>query len=250
MRQEREVVARGEAGVHEAEREEIVRLHHGVRERVARDDEHGPERRQIRRRQAAVEGIEQHADAEQVQHAEPDDDVAVCEAREIHPPGHERDGHAAAEDNRAALHAVRAERHADARDQHEDRAAVLLDIDAQRGEVGLEAHEIAEIEEQVDDDHAEDAEPAQRVELPDPSFLQLRHTASFGVKRPAWTAFLPLPPRARGRRPCRPASWAARGGTRCRRASRTWRSDRCSIRGSRVLSAPRARSRGAGRRMP
>ena len=61
----------------------------------------------------------------------------------------------------------------------EDHAAILLDEYVPRGQVQIKADKIDQIKNQMDEDHAEDAKAAQRVQLPDPvGFFHGNHLKS------------------------------------------------------------------------
>ena len=156
---------------HQPEREQERRGDAQTRDGIADEDDAEGERGERRSGQPAEEGIDHHADAEQMQHAEPDDDRPVGKAESVHPRGDERDEHDRAEHDQAAAEAPRAERRAAAGQDDKEDAAVLLDELEPRGERKVQADEKLQVEQEMDDDDAEDTEAAERVQLPDPLFL-------------------------------------------------------------------------------
>ena len=246
LRKDREVVAGGKAGIENAKWEEPSDLKDHALKQIAHDDADGGDGADGCGRQLLKEGIEHHADAEQMQHAEFHNDIRACHMEQIHAPRHKRNEHPTCEHQRTAPEAPGAERCAAAGEYDEDRAAVLLNEGIQRRKMKLLPEEKAQIEHEMNEDHAENAEAAQSVQLPD-AFTFFRHigllnrcagrkarTCRYRVipvrRRPAQPDAPPLPPRGRGRRPCRPASWEAPCGTQCHTALRIWRSGRGSSR--------------------
>ena len=103
-----------------------------------------------------------------MQNAEPDDHIPRGHAETVHSEGHKRDQHAAGEHDRAAAEAPRAKRRAAAGQNDEDHAAILLDEHVPRRQMQIKSDKISEIIDEMHKDDAQDAEPAQRIQLPDP----------------------------------------------------------------------------------
>ena len=179
MRQEGKVIAGRKALADEAEREKEFCLYDRAGDEIAGHDEHKTHGGERLRGQFFVDRIEHHADAEQMQNAEPDDHIARGHAEAVHAEGHKRDEHAAGKDDAAAAEAARAERGAAAGQDDENHASVLLDEHIPRGQMQVEADKVDQIKDQMDEDHAEDAKAAQRVQLPDAvGFLHGNHLKS------------------------------------------------------------------------
>ena len=102
-----------------------------------------------------------------MQDAEPDEHVA----REVQNVDHEerdiRDHESRAEHIHAALKAARGQRSAQAGEQDEQNVAVLPAEQEPARQVKGKAAEGAQVPEGVDGDHAQDAQPAQGIQLPD-----------------------------------------------------------------------------------
>ena len=106
MRQERKIIAGREALIDKAEREKEFCLHDRAGNEIAGHNEHNAHGGKRLRGQLFVNGIEHHADTQQMQHAEPDDHIARGHAEAIHPKRYKRNEHAAREDNAAAAEAA------------------------------------------------------------------------------------------------------------------------------------------------
>ena len=156
--------------------------------------------------------------AEHMQDAEPDEHVA----REVQNVDHEerdiRDHESRAEHIHAALKAARGQRSAQAGEQMNRMWPYCLREQEPARQVKGKAAEGAQVPEGVDGDHAQDAQPAQGQ-----SSSQIRCFAGREVSFVMRAAPFPLPPPARGRRPCRRASWEAPPGIRSHRALHIWR---------------------------
>ena len=179
VRQERKIIAGREALIGKAERKKEFCLHDRAGNEIAGHNEHNAHGGKRLRGQLFIGGIEHHADAQQMQYAEPDDHIARSHAEAVHPEGHKRNEHSAGKDDAAAAEAARTERSAAAGQDDEDHAAILLDEYVPRGQVQIKADKIDQIKNQMDEDHAEDAKAAQRVQLPDPvGFFHGNHLKS------------------------------------------------------------------------
>ena len=105
-----------------------------------------------------------------------DDHVFTRKPQLVHPERYERNEHPAAEHDQPPAEAAAAERGTAAGQDDEDRPAVLLNKRVPRRERQLRAREKAQIKDEMHRDHAQNAESAQRVQLPDTSLLF--HTVS------------------------------------------------------------------------
>ena len=106
MRQNRKKIAGCKSLVDKTEREQEFCLHDRTRNEISGHDEYNSHGGKRLRGQLFVNGIEHHADTQQMQHAEPDDHIARGHAEAIHPKRYKRNEHAAREDNAAAAEAA------------------------------------------------------------------------------------------------------------------------------------------------
>ena len=106
-----------------------------------------------------------------MEHAEPDEGAGVVR-QQAEGDGDGGDGQAAAQNCQAPADAVGAEGHADAGEQDEEDAAVLEQHLQEAGQGQIEAQHADEVEVEVGEKDAEDAEAAKGVQLGDALFFQ------------------------------------------------------------------------------
>ena len=114
---------------------------------------------------------QQHTGAKAVEHTKVDEDALVRKVQKVHPHRHGADQKAAAENDQPPLYAAAAQRHADAGNQQKQHTAPALDEAVDGGIFpAYQPVQLHHVIYGVDYDHAEDADPPGRVQLPDPFF--------------------------------------------------------------------------------
>lgn len=98
-----------------------------------------------------------------------------------HEKRHACDQKPRAEDDHAAAEAAGGERHADAGDENEKNVAIALAEVEPAGHGEAEPGKFVQVEDKMHDHHAQNTDPAQRVQLPDAVFLRCHACASFSV---------------------------------------------------------------------
>lgn len=125
--QQGEIVRRGKAGGRQAQGEEPDCLHLEGPEPVAQHHQDQAQDGHDAGGQPPEQRPEEHTKAQQMQHAEADHDAAAVQSQPDHGLGDQGHGHGAAEDDQAPAETPAAQGDADAREHHEDHAAVLHD---------------------------------------------------------------------------------------------------------------------------
>ena len=114
---------------------------------------------------------QEHAHTQAVQNPKVDDDFLPGKAQKIHAQGHRRADHAAGEDEKPPPGVTASQGGAGAGQQEKEHPAPILHKGEPlwicHGHQGVELHQVID---KVDDHHAQDAQPPESIQLPDPLF--------------------------------------------------------------------------------